>query len=120
MAIIIVFTNSGCQKMVTVKSLTDKLLASQVFDTEATANSAIAGIYESSETELANSSSIDVYTGLSSDELNYYSNSTNDYQNNSLLPTDYSPWGDYYRIIYQCNAAIEGLKSSSLSASIKT
>jgi len=115
----------GCKKYVEVTSLSDKLLASQVFSTDASANSAVAGMYRLLRTNLYNGGSYTpaILTGLSSDELyNFFPSSVlDDYKNNNIQITNGSlPWSNLYKIIYSANAIIEGLEgSSSISQSSK-
>jgi len=112
---------TGCKKFVTVNELSDNLLASQVFNNESTANSAIAGIYETMQLNTQQSSDITILTGLSGDELKTYDGAFNiNYSNDAILSNDGAlPWSELYNVIYQCNAAIEGLNQSILPAPVK-
>jgi starch-binding outer membrane protein, SusD/RagB family len=102
----------GCKKYVEVNSLTDSLLAEQVFDNDRTANSAILGIYRQFRSGIIDP--ITLRNSLSSDDITLYSNaSSNDYLNNTLKSNNPQlPWGQLYSIIYAANSAIEGMEKS--------
>jgi hypothetical protein len=108
---------NSCKKYVEVDSLSDQLLASQVFASATTANTAIAGMYRSLRDNIFGAAGYGptLLTGLSSDELlNFFPNQTlDDYRNNSIQVTNPAlPWGNFYNIIYQTNEAIDNLQSN--------
>lgn len=112
--IAVIPTLSTCEEFVAVDRLETKILAEQVFENEAIANSAIAGLYKTFR------SSMPLYIShrnpLYSDEVAPYLNSaSNTYFTNSLQPSDTSlPWNSLYSIIYGANNAIEKLQASSI------
>lgn len=115
LCILVIPTLSTCEEFVAVDRLETKILAEQVFEDEAIANSAIAGLYKDFR------SSIPPYishrNALYSDEVVPYLNSaSNTYFTNSLQPNDTSlPWSALYSILYGVNNAIEKLETSSSS-----
>lgn len=115
--------NTGCSKFVEVDNVTDQLLNTQVFSNQETANSAINGIYRGLRDRVYNMGATPVVlTGLSSDELyNFTSDASwDDYRSNNIQANNnYIPWSSYYAVVYQCNAAIEGLSKSPISQQYK-
>lgn len=101
--------------------------AGNVFESEATAISALTGIF----TQLAIDNqamsglySIPIYSGLAADEYTLSdlngNSALNQYYKNSVVSTTSNPWGNCYTYIYNANAAIEGLgKSTNLDPIIK-
>jgi starch-binding outer membrane protein, SusD/RagB family len=129
-AIIIIVTLGSCKKFVVVSNPNDQVISSDLFSSDAGAQSAIAGLYSqmmNSPTNFANSG-ITIAAGLSADEI--YSRLTGidemHFYENSLLPSDdfilnTRLWSHMYSNIYSVNAIIEGLnKSSGVSPSLKT
>jgi len=102
----------ACKKFVEIDSVTDKLLASQVYTSDATSNSAIAGIYRQFKTNLQDP--IFIYNSLASDDIVNYSPSVtfDPYSTNTLLSNDPRlAWANLYNIVYATNSAIEGLSA---------
>jgi len=99
-----------------------QLSSKTVFEEDATAESAVLGIYSNmmlSEGFVSGSfQSITTLAGLSADDLTDYSFNPTQRQffENSLLPTnptlEFSLWNEGYRYIYHTNAIMEGLASS--------
>lgn len=126
---ITLLTASSCKKFLTPNPEQSAIQASQAFSTDASATSVIAGIYTSMNFgglgTTPTNGTLGVLLGLSSDELNGYSQTYLDWQDNQVTYTasnpDYYTWSDMYHYIYQCNAAIEGMKASTgMSDSIRT
>jgi starch-binding outer membrane protein, SusD/RagB family len=128
--IVIISLVSSCKKFVEVDSPRTQLVDKTVFANDATATSALTGIYSrmisSSGFISGGASSITILTGLSSDELTNYQNYDNliQFYNISLFATNEtltsSLWNEPYQYIYSANAVIEGLSnSSSVNASVK-
>lgn len=111
---------TSCKKFVEVEAPTTQIIGSSVFSNDATATSAMVGIYSKL---MSNSSSfintqITRLGGLSSDELANFSTSVNDATvfQNALDPGNSNVlilWRDTYGYIYQANAIIEGLTNST-------
>jgi hypothetical protein len=111
---------SSCKKFVEVAPPKTQIIGSAVFSNDATATSAMVGIYSKL---MSNSSSfintqITRLGGLSSDELVNFSTSVNDATvfQNALDPGNSNVlilWRDTYGYIYQANAVIEGLINST-------
>jgi starch-binding outer membrane protein, SusD/RagB family len=118
-----ILLSTACDNYVKVDSLTDQLLANQVFSSDASSNSAIAGIYRNLRDKVYNAGYYTpaILTGLSGDELyNFFPDfNLDDYHNNLIQPTNSSiPWPNYYSVIYAANAAIEGLNQTTTVSSI--
>ena len=116
----------ACRKMVTVDPPPNQLTATEVFASDRSALSALAGLYSKmvSSTSFLNGATT-IYTGLSADELtNTVPGTADAFSKNALTPTnttiETSFWNNGYNYIYTCNALIEGAtRSSTLSPEIK-
>lgn len=111
----------SCSKLVEVAPPADKITRSSVFESDATAQSAMVGIYTKmvSSNFLFTSGGTTLFTGLLSDEL-YNSASSSEYDefaNNALSAgnslANYDFWTTAYNIVYSTNSIIEGLQTSS-------
>lgn len=118
----------SCKKFVEVENPADQLNSDVVFTDSSTATSAITGIYSEMLTNrnLFSNSAVTLYTGMSADELYYYTPGLKDeFTHNQITPAnhvniDNSFWKPAYKNIYAANLAIEKLaQSQSLSASLK-
>ena len=118
----------GCKKFVEVDPPKTQITKDLVFTTDATATSAIEGLYEQmmENIESIANGGLTLYTGLSSDELVYYMTtpSYGEFYSNGLEPTNENLksnlWGPSYNYIYQANSIIEGLsKSTTVSVTLK-
>jgi hypothetical protein len=95
------------------------LVGSTVYSSNATAASAVSGIYLSmAENSVGgNSHGISALLGLSADEFTLYPNGDpilNQTYINALLANNAGPqWGDLYNCIYQANSAIAGISAST-------
>ncbi len=120
----------SCKKFVQIPPPAGQLVSQSLFASDATATSAILGIYSRMVSSNGFASggivSIPVLTGLSGDELNNYA--LNPWQiqfytntlsiNNSLLES--SLWSEPYQYIYTANACIEGISASgTISSGVK-
>lgn len=111
----------GCKKLTEINEPRNSLTTVKVFQTEANARSAIAGIYDklrynaNQYLTFANGGCT-IFTGLSADEL-LMNGPADPFQTNSLLSDNNqlntSIWQAAYQPIYLCNAAIEGLQNSA-------
>jgi len=119
---------SSCQKFAEVPAPQNQILSDAVFSSDATANSAVVGLYVQlmrPHMYFANSG-LSVYPALSADELD------NTAPNEDLDPVrtnDISPnqagiltwlWNPGFQAIYQCNALLEGFsKPNGLTPSVQ-
>ncbi len=118
----------ACNKLVEVSPPDDRLSGDVVFTSDATANAAIAGLYQQMmrfSTQIA-SGAITIYTGLSADELVNTSSSVNadEFISNELSATNpllrANFWGPGYQLIFQANTIIEGLQNNTrITASLR-
>ena len=119
---------SSCKKFVDIPTPKTQAESSQVFSSDATATSAVVGLYYqmiANNLTLINGA-VTVYAGLSADELsNVNPNSDYDAFKNNAIPSNSSTinskfWSNAYRYIYQANAVLEGLgNSGSITANVK-
>jgi hypothetical protein len=125
----IVIQHFSCNKFVEVKPPNNIAVTSTVFDNDATATSAVLGMYiymMRNPTFTLTNGGITVSTGLSSDELYPYQQKRDDvgFYNNAISPTTNTIntgfWTAGYSLIFQANACIEGLSGSNgVSRSVK-
>lgn len=111
---ILILTN--CEDFVSVDRLQTQILAEQIFEDDAMANSAVVGLYKSFKSGIP--SFLSYNSSVYSDEVIPFLNSvSNAYYTNSLQPNEISlPWSPFYNVIYGANNAIEKLqKSRSIS-----
>jgi 2-C-methyl-D-erythritol 4-phosphate cytidylyltransferase len=124
-ALIFLFHLLSCKKFIEIDTPKNKLVTATVFQSDATANSAMLAIYSSMFTQSANPYVMSLFPGLSADELKTYAIIPNYQQlyENLILPIDAassSIWTSGFNCIYQANAVIEGCNSSTqLSLSVK-
>jgi|TARA_R100000501_G_C2618954_1_gene112384 hypothetical protein len=116
-----IILNSSCEELVSIDVPTDKLVRSQIFDSEQTAISALTGIYnELYQASFSNGSrnSISVVSGLSSDNIrnintsNLESMEFEEHQINPENSNNLELWSSAYNIIYMTNSFLEGLSAS--------
>lgn len=124
--VLTIFTS--CEEWVEVEEPDHKLVSSEVFDSDQTAESAMKGIYN--QLYQANFSagwlgSISVLGGLSSDNLDLINTNALDllqFQQHNLLPDNtYNEglWSSAYNIIYLVNSLLEGIdKSTKISPEV--
>jgi hypothetical protein len=118
-SLLFVFGILGCKKLVKIDEPINSITTTEVFKNDATATSAISGIY-SHLFSTGSTRTVAMYTGTSADELNPYAG--NDFlafqfNNISLVSTNSfvnkPMWSPAYYEIYMANADIEGLQKSS-------
>jgi hypothetical protein len=114
---------SSCESFLEVDLPKSKISRGTVYSTDATAMSAVTGIYN----EMVNSSSfssganlsVTALAGLSSDDLEYVADlipANTEFSSNDLTKensTILNLWTSMYKIIYQSNAVLTGLDNSS-------
>jgi len=107
----------GCKKLIDLDAPKTQIASSSVFKSNSTATSALLSIYSQININYPLPLYLDEYTGLSSDEFTNYGSSQPkaDLYRNNLLAKDGAtlPWSSLYNFIYQANAIIEGLESST-------
>ena len=127
MALIVVVAMTSCESYLEVEPPKNELVSESVFETDASAESVVTGIYSRMIYSLGlysgHNSSIAVLSGLYSDELDYYAGS-NAFYENTLTPDDTSIsvrwWREPYSYIYTCNVVLENLENNTrLSENIK-
>lgn len=114
--IIIVLSASGCRKFTEPGSPNNQLTSSAVFSSDATAVSAMLGIYSYIET-IGLVYNLSLVSGITGDELINYNTSIDrvDLSSNTIRPENTittTLWNNLYTTIYRSNAVIEGVSSS--------
>ncbi len=122
----------SCQKLVDIPPPISSITDENVYSTDATAVSILSGLYKTMSTPSISNNiwtgirSINISTGLSSDELFLSAvggpNESLFFRNNlvSAISTGGRTWNIFYNLIYRCNAAIEGIQqSNTLSGPVK-
>lgn len=112
----------SCKKLIEIPPPEGTITATQVFETEAVAVAAMAGVYHAminaNGTNFSNGV-ITIWTGSSSDEFRFFfSNSVNNqFLNNNLTASNAriqgNFWANGYSIIYATNSIIDGLRAST-------
>jgi starch-binding outer membrane protein, SusD/RagB family len=123
---------AGCKKILDVSPPSNSISDVNVFTNDATAISVLTSIYSSmNEKSVGNpiqgNRSIALQTSLSGDELSLYDGVTDQnleyYENrlqvNSAPGSGFNHWTPLYNYVFRCNAAIEGISSSSLTLTVK-
>lgn len=121
--IYIVLTLYACKKFVEIEPPTTSLVTTSVFEKNSTATAALLSIYAQMQ---AYPASLNLQTGISSDELkNYTSNltATNLYANalNANDAGNVGIWSVGFNFIYQANAILEALPNSpNVTSAVKS
>ncbi|HVU94346.1 MAG TPA: RagB/SusD family nutrient uptake outer membrane protein [Puia sp.] len=123
-SILLVLFLSGslsCKKLVSIPEPINTLTTTEVFTTDAQANSAMAGVYSEmingTNPNMGSTGNITALPALSSDEMAY--NNTGAlllYATNHLLYTSVNvgdTWGPLYSYVYGANAIIQGIGAST-------
>jgi hypothetical protein len=117
---------SSCTKFVKVPDPPTQIVRSTVFTDDATATSAMLGIYSIMMQEATMASlNTGLFSGLSSDEITSYSTDPNldQFYTNSLIPSNVNLsgyWSNAFQYIYGANAILEGINNNEkISASVK-
>lgn len=127
LAFIVLF--GSCQKFIEIDNPIDKINASNVFTDDATATSAVLGMYARLVTvsPAFSNGAITIHLGTSADELNYTGSATDmsTFYTNSLNSANFTLYRDFWRYpyetIYHANSCIEGLTNATLiTPSLKT
>lgn len=119
----------SCKKFVNVPPPVNQVVSSTVFADDATALSAVTGMYEemmSSQNQFLTCNTT-LYAGMSADELIYYTTSNREeFIKNEITQTSHAIlasyfWNTPYKYIYTANVCLEGLNNSTaLTPSLKT
>jgi hypothetical protein len=118
----------SCKKFVEIKPAPQLVITDAIFTSENTALAAVSGVYTAirgNNFSMLNGG-LSLYSGLAADELypTAPTATTQPFYQNELLANNSTVNSNFYsysyKIIYQCNAILEGLKkSSSLSMPVK-
>lgn len=122
--LLFLFFNVACNDLLEVEDPIDQIPTNVVFEDEATATAAITSLYSKlrDDTLLTGSYGISISMSLYSDELEYYGfpGAPMEMLYNHLVIASNDEvrtlWVNSYKLIYMCNAAIEGLENSQTLA----
>lgn len=124
------FVLLSCEEFVEVEAPNNKLVQEFVFSNDATAKSAMTGIYNQlflAAFANGNTSSVTLLSGLSADNITSISTSNimrMQFEQHDLQPDNthnLDIWSSAYNTIYMTNAMLEGLNNSNgLSSNLKT
>lgn len=112
----IVFSFSNCKRFVEVPSPVTQLVTTSVFSDAGSATAALLSIYTSMYTNME-PFNMSLASGLLSDELTNYSNSTTNlefYTNSMAAVSNLGCWVTAYNYIYRSNSIIENLQNSQV------
>lgn len=110
---------SGCKKAIEVGPSLTSANSSNAFLSNSSAQSVVAGIYTrmSNGSFYQGASDISLNMGLAADELQNISGTSSSfgifYQNSYAAITPPAFWSDFYKQIFYCNTAINGISASS-------
>lgn len=122
------FFLTSCEKFVDLGAPPTQVIAGDAFATDASANSAVRGLYSTAMGNYNNanlSSMTTFYTGSAADDLQYNATDQNsaEFASNGLLNTNGyvgNLWANLYQLVKNANNAISGLqKSNTLTPSVK-
>jgi hypothetical protein len=121
LALVIFTLSASCKKFVVIPNSKSQISTAAVFADSTNATAAVLGIYinmmNGTNISTPFNGQVTLYTALSSDELYTTGSSTGDLQfyENALNNNSNSQyfWDNGYTLIYQANAAIEGLTASN-------
>ncbi|XCF04807.1 RagB/SusD family nutrient uptake outer membrane protein [Tamlana crocina] len=119
---------ASCEDFVAVEAPDYKIISETVFNNDATANSAVMGIYnELFKADFANGDfrSVTMLGGLAADnaQTTTVNDAMREFENNEILINNaynLNLWSSAYNIVYMCNAVLDGLEASKeVSAEMK-
>lgn len=108
----------ACNKMIEIDSPVNEMSSETVFTSDATAKSALSGLYSLLCQSTTHAFYITAFTAMGSDELEFLATSTgyDDVRNNTMLATSGNAstlFNELYASVYRANNIIEGLTSYS-------
>ncbi|SFW20821.1 SusD family protein [Sinomicrobium oceani] len=105
----------SCEDFVEIDPPKERLVRSEVFADDATAQSAMTGVYSYMMNRTFSSGhysrSVSFLSGLSADEYDNYNTALDPFSENSLSPSGFAAnlWSDPYAVIYRTNSILEGI-----------
>ncbi|WP_312788868.1 RagB/SusD family nutrient uptake outer membrane protein [Sphingobacterium sp.] len=128
LTLILVIFLTSCSKFLDVGSPIDTVNSEQVFNSEETATAALNGIYSNMQASTAQifNGALTLYTGLSSDELYFFTPSSLDgFTNNAIGPVQQDDiagkfWVPAFKTIYAANLTLEGLENANIKTEVKS
>lgn len=119
--IILVLCLTSCRKLLTVPAADSEQSADGVFSSDASADAAVADIYYNMGMYYSGNL-LSVINGMTADEGNTLNTYYQRYVNNSIPSDDPQMnqiWNTYYKVIYRCNAVLEGLSAPNGLTTVK-
>ena len=125
--LLLITATQSCKKFTEVPSPKNEIILSDAFKTDASATSAVTGIYRKMmSNSYFENSNITLFSGMSADEItNYYAYDVYDQFNQNAVLAENSQllamWDQAYATLVQINTCIEGLNSTAtLSGPLKS
>lgn len=122
LVILICFCLTSCEDWLEIEAPDNKIVSEVVFEDEATAISAMVGVYNQLVINSFSGGwqdSVTALAGLSADELHYLRTSNlrfTEFEENEITPTNANNsdiWSSAYNMIYMTNSLLEGLENSN-------
>ena len=113
--ITLIILNYSCKKLIEIDAPINEVIGSKVFDSEASADAALNGLYSTFRNQYEGS--VAFLPSLSSDELNDNTGNLLGFSVNKIAvsdPSNLDIWEKSYNLIYQSNSIIEGAQSSNV------
>ncbi len=113
----------ACRKFIQVSPPSTTLVSTDVYTSDASASTAMLGLYNNISAQERFATLFDVYAGLQADELTNFNPGNQTYQEfytNSLMSTNAPFWSELYKDVFNVNSILEGVEGSgSLSPEVK-
>lgn len=105
---------SGCKKFLDIPLPTNQVTSNGVYITDNATSAVVTGIFYNmyAESVYSGTESIGVRAAYYTDELTAIGTG-NVFYTNSLASSNVSQWASFYRLMYQTNQAIEGIRTTS-------
>lgn len=119
--IILVFCLTSCRKLLTVPAADSEQSTDGVFSSDASADAAVADLYYNMGMYYSGNL-LSVINGMTADEGSTLNTYYQRYLNNSIPSDDPQMnqiWNTYYKVIYRCNAVLEGLSAPNGLTTVK-
>lgn len=126
-AVLVLVLAGGCKKAIEVGPSLVNANSGNAFSSNTAAQSVVAGIYSrmSQGSFFQGSNSVSLNMGLAADELTYINASNTSfgpfYTNTYSSVTPPAFWSEFYKLLFFCNTAIDGISNSpAVTGNVKT
>jgi starch-binding outer membrane protein, SusD/RagB family len=115
--LVIALNNSSCKKLISIDEPKTQIISEKVFESDQSALGAFANMYAQLNNGVSINGNLTPFLGLYTDELttNSLTASNLEFASSSLTTSNANNlniWKGFYSVIYQANAALEGLATS--------